>query len=158
VYDSQYKGSDGVMRNTSYNGNYVFNVLGGKEFKIGKKQSISTGIKATYAGGQRYGYVNIPESEKYHELVYASDGFNSRRFKDYFRLDLKLSWKYNARVLTHEIGLDLVNILNTKNVLSLTYAPNLADSTAEPLATKYQLGFLPLFYYKIDFRFTKKKN
>jgi hypothetical protein len=158
VYDSQYKGSDGVMRNTSYNGNYVFNVLGGKEFKIGKKQSISTGIKATYAGGQRYGYVNIPESEKYHELVYASDGFNSRRFKDYFRLDLKLSWKYNARVLTHEIGLDLVNILNTKNVLSLTYAPNLADPTAEPLATKNQLGFLPLFYYKIDFRFTKKKN
>ncbi|MCO5260589.1 MAG: TonB-dependent receptor [Crocinitomicaceae bacterium] len=158
LYDSQYKGSDGVMRNTSYNGNYVFNVLGGKEFKLGVKQSISLGIKATYAGGQRYGYVDLVETEKYHELVFVDEGFNSRRFKNYFRLDLKLSWKYNARKLTHEIGLDLVNILNTKNVLSLAYAPNLVDPTAEPIATKNQLGFLPLFYYKIDFRFTKKTN
>lgn len=156
LYDSKYKGSDGIMRNTSYNGNYVFNVLGGKEIKLGAKQSISLGIKATYAGGQRYGYVDGAESEKYHELVYASNDFNSRKFKDYFRLDLKVNWKYNAKRVTHEIGIDLVNILNTKNILSLAYAPNLADPSAEPIAKKNQLGFLPLFYYKIDFRFSKK--
>lgn len=157
LYDSKYIGSDGIERNTSYNGNYVFNVLSGKEFKLGEKQSISLGLKATYAGGQRYGYVDIAESQTYHELIFKSEGFNTRRFRNYFRLDLKVNWKYNAKKTTHEIGLDLVNILNTKNVLSLAYAPNLANPSAEPLAEKNQLGFLPLFYYKIDFRFVKNK-
>ena len=157
VYDSKYTGSDGITRNTSYNGNYVFNVLAGKEFRLGPKQSISLGLKTTYAGGQRYGYVDIPQTEVLHELIFKSDGFNTRRFRNYFRMDLKVNWKYNAKKTTHEIGVDLVNILNTKNLLSLAYAPNLADPTAEPIAEKRQLGFLPLFYYKIDFRFQKNK-
>jgi len=156
LYDSKYTGSDNIERNTTYNGNYVFNLLGGKEFKLSEKQSISVGIKATYAGGQRYGYVDIAETEKYHEIIFKSDGFNTRRLKNYFRFDLKVNWKYNAKRTTHEIGLDLVNVFNIKNVLSLAYAPNLGDPTAEPLAYKNQLGFLPLFYYKIDIRLTTK--
>jgi hypothetical protein len=47
---------------------------------------------------------------------------------------------------------------NTKNLLSLAYAPNLKDPSAEPFAEKQQLGFLPIFYYKIDFRIDKKKE
>jgi len=57
--------------------------------------------------------------------------------------------------LTHEIGLDLVNILNTENILALSYAPNLIDPSQEPIAERYQLGFLPIFYYKVDFSFSK---
>ena len=34
VFDSKYKGSDGVERSTAFDGGYVFNVLGGKEFKL----------------------------------------------------------------------------------------------------------------------------
>jgi hypothetical protein len=158
VYDSKYKGSDGIERSTSYNGNYVFNVLSGKEFKINAKHSISAGLKATYAGGNRYGYVNLPKTKLLHELEFLDEGFNTRRFKDYFRLDLKVNWKYNGKKVTHEIGLDLVNVLGIKNILSLAYAPNLAEPTAEPIAQKKQLGFLPLFYYKIDFRLNKNKN
>lgn len=156
LYDSKYKGSDGIERNTSYNGTYTLNLLAGKEFNINKKQSISLGIKVTYAGGKRYSYVDVNQSKILNELVFIDSAFNERQFKDYFRFDLKVNWKYNARNMTHEIGLDLVNLLNTKNLLGLAYAPNLADPTAEPLAEKTQLGFLPLFYYKIDFRLKKK--
>ncbi len=156
LYDSKYVGSDGIERNTSYNGNYVFNVLSGKEFKLNARQSISLGLKATYAGGKRYGYVDLAQTQLVHELIFRDEGFNTRRFRDYFRLDLKVNWKFNAKRTTHEIGVDLVNILNTKNILSLAYAPNLADPSAEPIAEKTQLGFLPLFYYKIDLRLQKK--
>ncbi len=157
LYDSKYIGSDGIQRNTSYNGNYAVNVLSGKEFKLNEKQSVSVGFKATYAGGRRYGYVDVAKTELFHELYFKDEGFNTRRFRDYFRLDLKVNWKYNAKKTTHEIGLDLVNVLNTRNILSLAYAPNLANPLAEPIAEKNQLGFLPLFYYRIDFRFEKKK-
>lgn len=157
LYNSTYKGSDGIRRNTSYNGIFATNFLGGKEFKISERQSISTGIKITYAGGKPYGYVNVPASEVQREIIFQDSAFNTRKFKNYFRLDLKVSWKLNTKKLTHEIGLDLINILNTKNVLGLTYAPDLANPSKEPVAIKNQLGFLPLFYYKIDFR-VKGKN
>ena len=157
VYDSKYYGSDGVLRNTSYNGTYIANFLAGKEFKISEKQSISLGVKITGAGGKRYGYVDVAASQAQNDLIFLDDGFNSRQFYDYFRTDLKINWKFNAKRTTHEIGLDLVNIFNSKNLLSLAYAPNLADPTAEPITVKQQLGFLPIFYYKIDLRIGGKK-
>lgn len=158
VYNSEYTGSDDVTRSTSYNGNYIFNLLAGKEFKLNEKQSISLGFKATYAGGKLYGYVDTLATTTLQELVYQDEGFNSRQFDDYFRIDAKINWQFNGKNVTHEIGLDLVNVTNRKNLLGLSYAPNLFDSTAEPTAEKYQLGFLPIFYYKADFKFGGKKK
>ncbi|MBI1836991.1 MAG: TonB-dependent receptor [Flavobacteriia bacterium] len=157
LYQSKYRGSDGVLRNTSYNGNHVSNILAGKEFKLNSKQSITISTKITYAGGKRYGYVNLAKSEAQKELIYSDSAFNERQFKEYFRMDLKINWKLNANKMTHEIGLDLINIFNTKNLLSLAYAPNLANPNAEPISVKQQLGFLPLFYYRIDFKAAVKK-
>jgi hypothetical protein len=152
LYDSRYRGSDKVLRNTSYNGTYVTNLLAGKEFKLNEKNSITLGIKVTYAGGKRYGYVDLAKTQTANELIFRDSAFNSRQFREYFRMDAKINWKKNARRVTHEIGLDLVNVLGTQNLLSLTYAPNVANPSAEPIAERYQLGFLPIFYYKIDFR------
>jgi hypothetical protein len=158
LYDSKYAGSDGIVRNTSYNGTYVTNFLAGKEFKLNEKQSISLGMKVTMAGGKRYGYADAAQSSLYSEVIYKDSLFNERQFKDYFRADIKINWKFNAKKVTHEIGLDLVNIFNTKNLLSLTYAPNLKNPGADPFAEKQQLGFLPIFYYKIDFRISKQAD
>jgi hypothetical protein len=36
LYQSKYRAGDGIERDTRYNGNYVFNLLGGKEFTLGK--------------------------------------------------------------------------------------------------------------------------
>lgn len=157
IYDSKYKGSDGIQRNTSYNGLYVTNLLAGKEFKIGKKNIIGIGSKVTAAGGKRYGLVDIAKTIDEKELIYRDSLFNELQFRDYFRLDLKISWRMNAKAVTHEFGLDLVNILGTKNLLSLAYAPTLDQAVVnspnyQPVTEKTQLGFLPIFYYKIDFR------
>jgi hypothetical protein len=162
IYDSKYIGSDGILRNTSYNGTYVANLLAGKEFKLNEKQTLSLGFKTTVAGGKRYGYVDVEASSLLNEVIYKDSLFNERQFKDYFRLDAKIGWKYNAKHVTHEIGLDLVNVLNTENLLSLVYAPSLdpvvyTQPGYEPVAEKQQLGFLPIFYYKIDFKIGGKK-
>jgi outer membrane receptor protein involved in Fe transport len=157
LYDSKYKGSDGIVRSTSYNGLYVANALAGKEFSLGPKQTISLGAKITIAGGKRYGYADLEASKLYNEVIFQDSLFNERQFRDYFRADIKISWKYNADKVTHEFGLDLVNVFNTKNLLSLAYAPNLKDPSIEPFIEKQQLGFLPIFYYKIDFKIAGKK-
>ncbi|OIQ37694.1 MAG: hypothetical protein BM555_00440 [Crocinitomix sp. MedPE-SWsnd] len=164
LYDSKYVGSDGVTRNTDFNGNYITNGLVGKEFKLGEtdKHTLALGMKITYAGGKRYGILDPVLTDSLKEIVFQDDGYNTLRFKDYFRVDLKVNYTLNAKKVTHEFGLDLVNILDLfpgtlgQNILGLTYTPNATDPTMS-FAERYQLGFLPLFYYKIDFKLAGKK-
>ncbi len=150
LYDSKYVGSDGVKRNTDFNGNYILNGLVGKEFKLGttNKHTLALGLKITYAGGKRFGNVNKALTDSLKEIIFLDEGYNEKQFIDYFRLDTKVNYTFNAKKTTHEFGLDLVNLLNTPNILGLTYTPNSPSLTA----TRFQLGFLPVFYYKIDFK------
>lgn len=152
LFDSKYKGSDNVERNTDFNGNFALNGLVAKEYKIGKnKNSVLTlGTKVTYAGGRRYTPADIPASAAASAIVGIDSLRNTKRFKNYFRWDIKAGFRANRKKVTHEFGLDIVNVLSTKNVLSLTYVPNPKNPT-DVVRENYQLGFLPLFYYKIDF-------
>ncbi|MEM6765238.1 MAG: TonB-dependent receptor, partial [Bacteroidota bacterium] len=49
VYDSEYEGSDEIARNTAFNNQYVLNVLGGKEWKVGqeKRNAFTLDFKVT---------------------------------------------------------------------------------------------------------------
>ncbi|MBP6625552.1 MAG: hypothetical protein KA198_10295, partial [Chitinophagaceae bacterium] len=151
VFDAKYKGSDQTLRNTTFNGRYLANLLFAKEFVINAKQTINFGGKISFAGGRWYGIVDTIASTINNEVVFTDKDFNTKQFKPYFRFDLKFNYKLNARGITHEIGLDLVNVLNIKNISSLTWAPNPADPSQSPIREEYQLGRLPLFYYRIDF-------
>ncbi|MFQ5335082.1 MAG: TonB-dependent receptor plug domain-containing protein, partial [Flavobacteriales bacterium] len=151
LYQSRYIGSDGVWRDTDFNGNYTCNLLGAKDFRLGKRCVFNVGGKITYAGNRRYGPVDTLQTLQMGEIVYVDSLRNSKQLPGYFRLDLRYNFKINTLKATHEIGLDLVNVLNKKNVLKLTYAPNPNDPQADAIRFEYQLGFLPLFYYRIDF-------
>lgn len=149
LYDSKYTGSDGVKRNTDFNGNYIVNGLFGKEFKINKKNLLGIGGKVTWGGGSRYGIVDTAASNVQNELIFIDDQYNEFQFRDYFRLDLKINYRINAKKVSHEIALDLINITGQQNILGLTYTPGLPDG--RDIRENYQLGFLPIFYYRIDF-------
>lgn len=153
LFDSKYKGSDGKVHNTDFNGNYIMNLLAGLEYAVGKekKNSISIGTKITYGGGRRYSPVNIAASNAVMDVVPVSDSINTKQFAPYNRLDFRLSYKINGKRVSTEIALDILNVLSTKNVLALSYAPDPADLKKDPLIKNYQLGFLPLFYVKVDF-------
>jgi hypothetical protein len=151
LFDSKAKGNDGVYRSTDYNANYSANLLGGYELNLNPKNTLIFGGKVTYAGGRRYSPVNINASVAYGDIVVVEDQRNNLQFPDYFRADLKLGYRLNAKRVTHEISLDLVNIFNTRNVLNLTYDADQAAQGNYPFYKEYQLGFLPLFYYRLDF-------
>lgn len=151
LFDSKYVGSDGVKRNTDFNGRYAANALFAKEFKLSKKSMLSLGGKLTYVGGRWYGPADIVKSNQQRELVVVDSLRNTLQFKPYFRADLKVNYRINTKKITHEIGIDLVNMFNTKNVLSLTYAPDENNDPTQSIRKEYQLGRLPLFYYRISF-------
>jgi len=150
LYNSRYTPSDGIERNTSFNGQYAVNFLAGREFQI-KNNTLGLGIKATGAGGKRRGVVDHIASAEQGEVIFQDNGFNESQFKDYFRFDIKTTYKINKNNITHEIGIDLVNVTSSKNILSYSYAPNNTPDLNDDVVENYQLGFLPIFYYRIDF-------
>ena len=152
LYNSRYVASDGIERNTSFNGMYAVNFLAGREFEFGKNKTFGLGVKVTGAGGKRRGTVDPVASADQGEVIFFDDGFNEEKFQDYFRFDIKTTYKVNKDKVMHEFGLDLVNLTSAKNILSYSYAPNNDGvNDMNDIALNYQLGFLPIFYYRIDF-------
>ncbi|UZR98785.1 TonB-dependent receptor [Chondrinema litorale] len=151
LYDAKYKGSDDVLRDTDFNGNFIVNTLFNKEFILKKNKRISTGAKVTWSGGKRYGPVDLAASELEREVIYEDDTYNSEQFRDYFRTDIRFAYTVNRPKVTHQMAIDFVNIFGNENILSLTYAPDEFDPSNSPIREEYQLGFLPIFFYRIDF-------
>ena len=132
------------------------NLLGTKEFKWGKKKIITIGIggKITFGGGQRYTPFDTVASRYADQPAVIDNQRNKYEFRPYFRFDVKVNYSWNSRKhLTQELGIDLVNVTGQKNFLRLEYI----QGQAQPEVV-YQLGFLPLFYYRIDFGFGKKHS
>ena len=149
IYSSKYKGSDGVERNTAFNGKYVFNILGGKEWNVGSenRNKISADIKCTNAGGRAYTPIDLEASNSTGHEQLSSDTY-SDFYANYFRLDFKLGYTLNSRTkkLSQSFAIDLQNITNNKNVFSQSY-----DDRSRSISTTYQLGFFPNVIYKIQF-------
>jgi hypothetical protein len=153
LYDAKYRASDGNWYNSDFNGKYILNLLGTKEFKWGKKRihTIGVGGKLTFGGGQRYTPFDTVASRYADQPVVINNLRNKFEFQPYFRLDIKVNYIFNSRKhLTQEVGIDLVNVTGQKNILRLQYV----QGSATPEIV-YQLGFLPLFYYRIDFGLRK---
>ena len=149
LYSSKYTASDGVERNTAFNGRYVFNLLAGKEWNVGagKRNKFSTDIKFTNAGGRAYTPIDLTASNAIGRERLSSNVYSSY-YVNYYRMDLKAGYTLNSgkRKRSHTFSLDLQNITNHKNVFSQSY-----DDRSHSISTTYQLGFFPKVVYKFQF-------
>jgi hypothetical protein len=146
LFDSKFAGSNGIVKNTAFNNNYVFNFLAGKEFKVSKKGVLSLDTKVTLAGGRRYTPLNVEASQAKGEAVYYEDQFNDKQFNDYFRWDVKLTYRRNGKKTMQEWFIDVQNVLNTQNVFFQYF-----DAKNSAQRTVYQLGLFPNVNYRIQF-------
>ncbi|MEI6172337.1 MAG: TonB-dependent receptor, partial [Bacteroidota bacterium] len=100
LYQSKYTASDGIERNTAFNGRYVANLLAGKEWKLGteKRNAITADLKVTYAGGRYYTPIDLAASQARGREVLEGDAYAySSTYPDYFRLDFKVGYTLNSR-------------------------------------------------------------
>lgn len=151
LYESKYKGSDGVERNTAFNGKFVYNILLGKEFKVGKEKrnSFTIDVKMTQAGGRYFTPVDLVASQAAHEQVLMGSAYAfTERNPDFFRLDVKSGFTLNSksRKLSQSLFFDIQNITNNKNVFAQRYNP-----VSGTINTAYQIGLFPNFVYKVQF-------
>jgi hypothetical protein len=146
LFDSKYKGSDGILRNTAFDGNYVLNALAGKEFPIKQKSTLTIDLKATYAGGIRYIPVDVEESMKQKATVWDLSDPYAARYPDYFKADIKFGYKLNGKRITQEYIFFIENFTNHKNLFYQYYK----ESTNE-IITVNQLPFYPMVQFRITF-------
>ena len=89
----------------------------------------------------------LAKIEKYYEAA-AEAGANEYQIEESKKATATMNSILGDPDRLLEVAVDFVNIFNTKNILTLTYAP---DNPQGPIREEYQLGFLPLFYYRVDF-------
>jgi len=146
LFESKYKDYNGDIRNTAFNGNFVANVLGGYEFKIGKRNTLGFSIRTVYAGGKRYIPIDIAKSIKTNFTEYNWSKAYENKFDDYFRTDLRISFKMNGKKFNQEWAIDLQNLSDNQNIYSEQYNPR-----TKGISRSYQTGFFPMFLYRIQF-------
>ena len=148
LYESKYKGSDGILRNTAFSGRYVYNLLGGIELPIGgkKNQLIGFDMKMSFAGGNRYTPIDIPKSIEQKNAVYVDSLAFTGQFRDYQKIDFKISYRINSKKASHYFFVHVENIFNRKNILQQVYNDN-----KQVVVEEYQLGLFPYGGYRIEF-------
>lgn len=147
-FDSKYTAQNGKEYNTRYNSNFQTNLLGGKEFKVGKSKKSIFGIngKILFAGGNRQTPIDLDASIAAGETVWESDSFLEDQASAYFRFDIGMSYKINKKRMTHTIGIDVQNVTNRLNVDFSGF-----NSETNQIMNYYQTGLFPNFNYRIEF-------
>jgi hypothetical protein len=147
LFDSRYEGSDGIERNTAFNTRFVFNALAGKEWKLGNNgKFLSLNLKLTTIGGKYLTPIDFVKSQQYGRSIYRESEAFSEQQQDYFRTDLKISYRKEYTKSTLEVALDLQNLTNNKNIFSQSYNPR-----TNSIATQYQQAFFPVPYVRFTF-------
>lgn len=155
VFESKYTALDGVERNTQYNGNYLVNILFGKEFTArGRKKNQTLGLNAkVFFGGARKiipllrdtnGQLAVdPVNNRFWDFGRAYEG----GLEDVYQVVLSASYKWNKPKTTHELFLNLDNVTNNKGKISEFYDED------EPGNIGYltQFGFFPNLMYRVYF-------
>ena len=148
IYQSKYTAADGKERDTRFNGNFIANMVAGKEFLSGNKlKTFGINIKTIYAGGLRTTPVDEAASKAQGTTVFLEKEAFSQQNPAYFRTDLRLSVKWNrVKKITSTLSLDIQNLSNRLNVYGQWY-----DSDKGKVVTAYQNGMIPVLNYKVEF-------
>lgn len=150
LFESGYLASDGQWRNTAFNGNYVWNMVGGQEILLKQsatmRQSLTIDAKVTWAGGQRYTPIDLEASRQRGETVFQSERAYSGQYRDYFRADLRIGYKRAGAKTTQEWAFDVQNLSNRDNPFGQSFNAATGEIEQRP-----QLGLFPMMLYRISF-------
>ena len=150
LFESKYKGSDGIERSTSFNYGYVANVLAGYEYKIGKnkRNALTVDLRFSTIGGRYATPVDVPASLAAGRELLDETKFNSVQLDSYLRIDTKFGFRLNSkkRKLSQTFYLDLQNVSNRQNIFLRRY-----NAQKGTVGNVYQICFFPDVLYRIQF-------
>ncbi|MFT7196460.1 MAG: hypothetical protein ACI83W_000818 [Marinoscillum sp.] len=148
IYNSFYTAGDGIERSTAYNGNYIFNMIGGKEFayrKSGKDKVFFVNTKISLLGGTPYTPIDLVASQNMETTVFEDSPY-SLSGDDVFFANLSFGTRKNKRNTTREFKIDFNNATNNSAVIRTYY-----NQATEEIEKSTQLPMIPNIVYTIKF-------
>lgn len=150
VFNSEYRGGDGVWYNTKYNRKFIVNGLFGKEWMMGrnKQNVLGVNIKLTLQGGDRYSPVDeqatLAHPDK--ETQYDETRAYAEQLSPIFLANYTISYRMNRKHVSHEIAVKGLNATGYKEYFGHEY--NLKTGVIEPRRLKNSIFNI---VYRIDF-------
>jgi hypothetical protein len=145
-FTSEFQGSNGIWHPTAFANRFVANLLTGREFKMGRKSMLSVDARLTWAGGRRYTPIDLEASIARGGTVWDDTRAFSEQFPDYFRADLRITYRINGAKTMQEWAMDFQNLSNRRNVFMQDFNPQTGN-----IFTVYQVGFFPMMFYRFYF-------
>ncbi len=150
LYESKYRGSDGIRRDTRFNGNYVVNATAGKEWawpgRRDRSRQFGINGRAVYFGGWRETPLDRDASRQQQATIADEARAFENQLADYYKLDLRLLVRRERPRYTRTLALDLQNVTNRRNEAFRTY-----DFLRDEVVVQRQLGIIPVLTYRVDF-------
>ncbi len=148
-YQSSYE-ANGDKTDSRWNGEYGCNATIGREFQLRTKKekhrSFNANARVIYQGGFLENPIDESLSNTAKRIIYDYSDPYSVKTDDYFRLDLRFSWRVEKPGYTRTLSIDLQNATNQQN-----YASRYFDEITDQIETRYQLGLIPLLTYRVEF-------
>lgn len=150
LFDSKYRGGDGVWHDTKFNRRYILNGLIGKEWMIGRsKQNIlGVNLKLTLQGGDRYSPVDKQETlaDPDKKTQYDETKAYSEQLSPIFLANYTVSYRMNRNKVSHEFAVKGLNATGYKEYTGHEY--NLKTGVIEPRRLKNSIFNI---VYRLDF-------
>jgi hypothetical protein len=146
LFDSKYTASDGVFRNSVFNGSFILNLLGGYEWHLGNEDAISVDSRLSWAGGLRTIPIDLEASREAGETVRDYSRAFEKRDSDYFRLDLRVGYRWNRPSATWTFAVDIQNLTNHINPFFKEYNPD-----TDQIEQVSQIGIIPSAVIRVNF-------
>ncbi len=150
LFDSKYMATNTGWYSTYYNSNYVFNCVGGKEFKVGKfkQNTLGFNLRNIARGGYRFTPPNYEQSIKKKSLVYDVSQTYSKHLPFFDRMDAGVNFRVNKRNSAFNFSLDIQNVLNRHNVYRRNFS---YVNGAVVEVDKRLIGLVPIAGLRFDF-------
>jgi hypothetical protein len=147
LFDSKFKALSKTEFNSTYNTQYVGNLVAGKEWAVGRNKKNTFGLngKMIYAGGRKYSPIMVAETFQRDQQVIDQARVNTLTADPYIRVDFSASYRINGKRVTHYILLDIQNLLNRENNIGLWY-----NQSKRIIEKNKWIGIVPTINYRIE--------
>jgi hypothetical protein len=146
IYDSKYTGGDGVERKSRYDGNYIANILGGKEWTIRNKNLLGLNLKLSFVGPHWYYPVDESASILAGDIIYDENaGFNDRYSNLELLSDLTITYRVNKSRYSSIWGIQI------KNIFGEQYQGKRFNLETQTIENEFFSSPIPFISYKVEF-------
>lgn len=146
-FDATYTLADGRTFNSAFNDRYNTALTMGKEWQLKHERTLQAGARAFVNGGFRYSPLDASASADAGFYLYKPNEINSQQAPAYFRVDGRVSYRFNGKKRSGILSMDIQNMTNNNNYSRIFYN----NVTNQLILQRKGSGLTPIGSLVLDF-------